>query len=90
MGNYGALTTGANLETALARAIELETLARLYAIALSVGRPEILSDEEVARIGERLKTSGADIEARITPGGDAGSTPPKAKRKAAKGPQGRA
>jgi len=31
------------------RAIELESLARLYAIALSVGRPAILSDEEVRR-----------------------------------------
>ncbi len=67
LGNYGALTTGGTLETALTRAIELETLARLYAIALSIGRPAVLSDEEVARIAERLKTSGADIEARIAP-----------------------
>ncbi len=67
LGNYGALTTGATLEAALVRARELETLARLYAIALTVGRPAILSDEEVARIAERLKTSGADVEARIAP-----------------------
>ena len=84
LGNYGALTTGATLETALARAIELETLARLYAIALSVGKPKILSDEEVARIVERLKTSGADIDARIGLGrGARATTPTKVKRKAA-------
>ena len=47
LSNYGALTTGATLEAALVRAQELETLARLYAIALLVGRPAILSDEEV-------------------------------------------
>src|SRR5271165_3803752 len=65
LGNYCALTTGRTLAAALARAIELESLARLYAIALSVGRPAILSDEEVARVAERLKSNGADIEARI-------------------------
>jgi L-fuculose-phosphate aldolase len=64
LGNYGALTTGATLEAAMVRAQELETLARLYAIALSVGRPAILSDEEIGRVAERLKAHGADVEAR--------------------------
>ncbi|HEV7479040.1 MAG TPA: class II aldolase/adducin family protein [Roseiarcus sp.] len=59
LSNYCALTTGPTLEAALMRARELETLARLYAIALSLGRPAILSDEEVGRIGERLKSNGA-------------------------------
>ena len=59
LSNYCALTTGPTLEAALVRARELETLARLYAIALSLGRPAILSDEEVGRIGERLKSTGA-------------------------------
>lgn len=65
LSNYCALTTGATLEAALVRARELETLARLYAIALSLGRPAILSDEEVGRVGERMKTNGADVEARV-------------------------
>lgn len=65
LGNYCALTTGRTLAAALARAIALESLARLYAIALSIGRPAILSDEEVVRVAERLKSNGADIEARI-------------------------
>jgi L-fuculose-phosphate aldolase len=67
LGNYCALTTGATLEAALLRARELETLARLYAIALSVGRPAILADEEVGRLAERLKSNGFDIESRIAP-----------------------
>jgi L-fuculose-phosphate aldolase len=65
LSNYCALTTGPTLEAALVRARELETLARLYAITLSLGRPAILSDEEVGRIGERLKSNGADVQARI-------------------------
>jgi L-fuculose-phosphate aldolase len=67
LSNYGALTTGATLGAALVRARELETLARLYAIALSVGRPAILSDEEVGRIAERIKSNGSDVDARIAP-----------------------
>ena len=65
LGNYGALTTGGTLHAALARAFELETLARLYAISLTVGKPRVLTEEEALRIAERLKTSGGDIEARI-------------------------
>jgi L-fuculose-phosphate aldolase len=81
LGNYGAMTTGGTLDAALARAVELETLAKLYAIALSVGRPRVLSDEEAFRIGERLKTSGADIEARVEALAAESASPAKAKPK---------
>jgi L-fuculose-phosphate aldolase len=67
LSNYCALVTGATLDAALIRARELEIFARLYAIALSAGRPAVLSDDEVARIAERLKANGSDIEARIAP-----------------------
>jgi L-fuculose-phosphate aldolase len=77
LSNSCALTTGATLEAALVRARELETLAQLYAITLSLGRPAILSDEEVARIGDRLKSNGGDIQARI-----AALVETKSKRKA--------
>ena len=82
LSNYCALTTGPTLEAALVRARELETLARLYAIALSLGRPAILSDEEVGRIGERLKSNGAGVRARIGALVDARAKPkPPAKAK---------
>src|SRR5262245_55703064 len=87
LSNYCALTTGPTLEAALVRARELETLARLYAIALSLGRPAILSDEEARRIGERLKSNGADVRARIAALVDARARPKlpaKAKRVARK------
>jgi L-fuculose-phosphate aldolase len=77
LSNSCALTTGPTLEAALVRARELETLARLYAIALSLGRPAILSDEEVGRIGERLKSNGGDVQAGI-----AALAETKSKRKA--------
>jgi L-fuculose-phosphate aldolase len=73
LSNYGALTTGATLAAALVRAQELERLSRLYAIALSIGRPAILSDEEVGRIAERFKSNGADVDARIGPPAKSGA-----------------
>ena len=73
LSNHGALTTGATLAAALVRAQELERLARLYAIALSIGRPAILSDEEVGRIAERFKSNGADVDARIAPPAKSGA-----------------
>jgi L-fuculose-phosphate aldolase len=82
LGSYGAITTGGTLDAALARAFELEALARLYAIALTVGRPRVFSHEEAFRIGERLKTTGTDIEARIaghTADARARNAKPKAK-----------
>ena len=45
------------------RAVEMEALARMYYLAIAVGRPAILSDEEVARIVERFKTYGGGIDA---------------------------
>ena len=85
LGSYGAITTGGALAAAVARAFELEALAKLYGIALTVGRPRVFSDEETFRIGERLKTAGADIEARIE-GRAADARKAKPKAKAARAP----
>jgi L-fuculose-phosphate aldolase len=67
LSNYCALTTGPTLEAALLRARQLESLARLYAIALSLGRPAILSDDEVGRIGERLKSASVEVKTKPKP-----------------------
>jgi len=67
LSNYCALTTGPTLEAALLRARQLESLARLYAITLSLGRPAILSDDEVGRIGERLKSASVEVKRKPKP-----------------------
>lgn len=64
LGNHGAITTGATLEAAMHRAVELEALARMYYLAIAVGRPAILSDEEIGRIVERFKTYGGGVDAQ--------------------------
>ncbi|SFG59533.1 class II aldolase/adducin family protein [Methylobacterium gossipiicola] len=58
LANHGMIATGPTLEKALWLAVEMETLCRQYAIALQVGTPVILPDDEIARTVERFKTYG--------------------------------
>jgi L-fuculose-phosphate aldolase len=58
MANHGMIATGATMEQAMWRAIEVETLAKQYAIALQVGRPVMLSDDEVAQVIEKFGNYG--------------------------------
>jgi L-fuculose-phosphate aldolase len=82
LGNHGALTTAATLAGAARRATELETLARMYYMAIAAGRPAILSDDEVMRIAERFK-SYADIDAPKPAAGGRAKTTRTRKKKAA-------
>ena len=52
MANHGMVATGAGIEQAMWRAVELEALARQYQLALQVGEPVLLSEEQ---INETLK-----------------------------------
>ena len=47
MANHGMLAMGENLDKAMWRAIELETLAKQYYHTLLIGGPVILSDAEI-------------------------------------------
>lgn len=47
MANHGAVVTGDTLERALWRMIELETLAKGYVTALSIGTPQILNAKQM-------------------------------------------
>lgn len=58
LANHGTIATGPSLERALWLAVELETLCRQYAVALSVGAPYILPDDEIARTAEAFTTYG--------------------------------
>ncbi len=54
LGQHGQIALGKNLEGALWLAIEVETLARMYINALSLGEPPILSDEEMERVLDQM------------------------------------
>lgn len=47
LANHGMIACGRDLDHAMANAVELETIARQYVLARSVGEPVILTDAEI-------------------------------------------
>ncbi len=58
LANHGMIATGPDLAEALWLAVETETLAKQYAVALQVGTPQLLDDAEIAKTVEKFKDYG--------------------------------
>lgn len=58
LAHHGVVACGASLDAALALAIEVEHLARIYLQARTLGEPPRLPDDEMARVLERFSTYG--------------------------------
>jgi L-fuculose-phosphate aldolase len=54
LANHGLVAYGRDVEGALALAEKVEALARMYWQALQVGEPQLLDDEEMQRVAEKL------------------------------------
>ncbi|MFT4580727.1 MAG: L-fuculose-phosphate aldolase [Gammaproteobacteria bacterium] len=62
LANHGVVALGANPLSAAKLALEVEQLARQYCIALQLGEPVILSDEQMCEVMEKFKTYGQRVE----------------------------
>lgn len=58
IGNHGIVAIGSNLQGALSLAVTVEDLSEQYVRVLQMGKPVILSDDEMARVIEKFKTYG--------------------------------
>jgi L-fuculose-phosphate aldolase len=58
MANHGMIATGTTLAQAMWRAVEVETLAKQYALALQIGKPVLLTDGEVTQVLEKFANYG--------------------------------
>jgi L-fuculose-phosphate aldolase len=58
LANHGIIAIGQDLREALWLAVELETLCKQYAIALQLGTPRVLEDEEIEKTIEKFKEYG--------------------------------
>jgi L-fuculose-phosphate aldolase len=67
LANHGMIATGPDLAKALWLALEVETLCRQYAVALQIGAPIVLPDDEIARMIERFKSYGPQQKPRTVP-----------------------
>lgn len=55
LANHGMIATGPSLAKAMWLAVELETIAKQYYLALAIGGPVLLPEAEVANVQERFK-----------------------------------
>ncbi|MDE1950931.1 MAG: class II aldolase/adducin family protein, partial [Burkholderiales bacterium] len=58
LANHGMVAIGPGLERALWLALEVETLAHQYLLALQLGAPTVLSDEEIERVVVKFRDYG--------------------------------
>ena len=58
LANHGMIATGPDLGKAKWLAVELETIARQYYLALAIGGPVLLDDAEIERVKEKFKSYG--------------------------------
>ena len=58
MSHHGMIAFSDTLASALALAVEVETLSAMYWRALQVGEPTILPEAEMARVLERFESYG--------------------------------
>ena len=58
MANHGVIAVGADLDQALEVAREVEYLAKIYGLAVRIGRPVLLSAEEMREVQNRFRTYG--------------------------------
>ncbi len=58
LSHHGMIACGATLEKALALAVEVESLSRMYWQALQIGEPALLSEEEMRTVLYKFKTYG--------------------------------
>ncbi len=79
LANHGVIATGPNVPRALWLAGEVETLAKQYYLSLTLGKPKILSNAEIARVVEKFKSYGP----RSKTGKKAGKPAPRRKRASA-------
>jgi len=58
LANHGMVATGHDLRAAMWLAVEVETLCKQYAVALQIGTPLALADDEIERTIEKFKEYG--------------------------------
>ena len=62
MANHGQIAVGASLSAALDLAAEVEILSEQYYKVLTLGRPMLLDDDEMADVLERFKSYGRNAQ----------------------------
>ena len=68
LAHHGMIALGPTLPRALWLANEVETIARQYTIALQIGEPKVLPEDEIRRVIERFQSYGVKDKPEESPG----------------------
>lgn len=55
LGHHGLIVLADSLEKAMWRAVEVETLAKMYVHALAIGEPSVLTADQMAQVIEQMR-----------------------------------
>ena len=58
LAHHGLIAVGANLDRALALAVEVEALAEIYCRALAIGEPALLSEAQMVDVAQQFSEYG--------------------------------
>lgn len=70
LGQHGQIALGTSFASALWLAIEVETIARMYIAALSMGEPPVLDDAEMDNVIGRMKRMSYGMSPDADPAGN--------------------
>lgn len=62
LANHGMISTGKDMEEAIAIAVEIESLCAQYMLASQVGEPSILNSAQMVSVLEKFKTYGPQLK----------------------------
>jgi L-fuculose-phosphate aldolase len=77
LANHGMIAVGANLDKAMWLAVELETIARQYYLALALDSRVILTDDEIADAAKGFSSYGLQTAPPKQAGVRAAKAPPR-------------
>ena len=60
LANHGAIAVGESISEAYENAVLLEELSKMYLISISVGKPNLLPEDEMVKLKNKFKTYGKE------------------------------
>ena len=65
LANHGAIAVGESISEAYENAVLLEELAKMYLISISVGKPNLLPEDEMLKLKNKFKIYGKENDYKV-------------------------
>ena len=65
LANHGAIAVGESISEAYENAVTVEELAKMYLISISVGKPNLLPEDEMLKLKNKFKIYGKENDYKV-------------------------